>query len=305
MHTPWGSVVVADAHVHFFSHRFFGLLGQQMSAPHTAEAACAKAGWVCPPADPVMLAKQWAGELERHGVDHAVLIASLPDDADSVQRAVAAVPGRFSGYFLANPVGPGASESVRAAFEHGMRGLVLFPAMHRYSVMDDRAVALIEEAAAHPNPVVVVHCGVLSVGVRKRLGLPSRFDMRFSNPIDLHPLASQFPTVNFVVPHFGAGYFREALMLADLCENVFFDTSSSNRWTSFQVENPDLTTVFRRALEVVGARRLLFGTDSSYFPRGWQKAVFDEQVQALWQAGVQKQEAEAILGGNLRRLLGR
>ena len=109
------------------------------------------------------------------------------------------------------------------------------------------------------------------MGVRKKLGLPSQFDMRFSNPIDLHSVALQFPGVNFVLPHFGAGYFREALMLCDLCPNVSLDTSSTNSWMRY--EGLDLKTVFRRALEVAGATRLLFGSDSSFFPRGWHGLI--------------------------------
>ncbi len=111
-----------------------------------------------------------------------------------------------------------------------------------------------------PNPhrVAFVHCGVLSVGVRKKLGLPSPFDMRFSNPIDLHAVASRYPQVRFIVPHFGAGYFREALMLCDLCPNVYLDTSSSNSWTRYEEAHLDLRTVFRRALDVAGPQTPAF-----------------------------------------------
>ena len=53
-------------------------------------------------------------------------------------------------------------------------------------------------------------------------------------------------------------------MLADLCPNVYLDTSSTNSWMRY--EALDLKTVFRRALAVAGPERLLFGTDSSFFP---------------------------------------
>src|ERR1019366_2177911 len=187
----------------------------------------------------------------------------VPGDTASVNVAVARYPARFSAVSMMNPLLPGAAENVPA-------GVFLFPAMHRYSLHDDRARAVIAAAK-----LVYVHCGVLSVGVRKKLGLPSHFDMRFSNPIDLHPVALQFPKLNFIVPHFGAGYLREALMLCDMCPNVHLDTSSSNSWTRY--EGLDLKTVFRRALDVVGPKRLLFGTDSSFFPRGWQAPVFASQ----------------------------
>jgi len=106
--------------------------------------------------------------------------------------------------------------------------------------------------------------------------------------------------VRFLIPHFGAGYFREALMLADLCPNVYLDTSSSNSWMRY--EGLHLRTVFRRALDVVGPGRLLFGTDSSFFPRGWNWEVFANQVRVLGELELDPAQAQLILGDNLRRL---
>jgi predicted TIM-barrel fold metal-dependent hydrolase len=180
----------------------------------------------------------------------------------------------------------------------------LFPAMHRYSVHSEEARRVFEWAAANRR-AVFVHCGVLSVGVRKKLGLESRFDMRFSNPVDLHAIALEFSDVPVIVPHFGAGYFREALMVADLCPNVYLDTSSSNSWMRYQESHLDLRQVFRHALEVIGPQRLLFGSDSSFFPRGWHAQVFEHQATALYELGVSHGDARAIFGENLLRILAR
>jgi predicted TIM-barrel fold metal-dependent hydrolase len=125
--------------------------------------------------------------------------------------------------------------------------------------------------------------------------------MRFSNPLDLHAVAAAHPKLKFVVPHFGAGYFREALMLASLCPNVYLDTSSSNSWMRY--ESLDLRTVFRRALDVAGAGRLLFGTDSSFFPRGWNYDIFDVQTRTLLDLGIGEHDARRILGENLLGIL--
>jgi hypothetical protein len=86
--------------------------------------------------------------------------------------------------------------------------------MHRYSIADPRVEPILQAASTSTGTVVFVHCGVLTVGVRRKLGLASPFDMRYSNPIDLHPVALLHPNVQFVIPHFGAGYLREALMTA-------------------------------------------------------------------------------------------
>jgi predicted TIM-barrel fold metal-dependent hydrolase len=301
MHTPWGDLKIADAHVHFFSHRFFRSLAAQTGDPSTDIPAVL--GWEAPDADPAALATRWVAELDRNDVAHAALLASLPGDEDSVAAAVAAYPERFFGYFFCDPTAPGAVEQVRSAFAGGLKGVCLFPAMHCYSIGDPRATEVIAAAAEQPGSIVFVHCGLLSVGVRKKLQLPQPFDMRYSNPIDLHPVAVAHPTVSFVVPHFGAGYFREALMLADLCPNIYLDTSSSNSWVRYLAPEVTLRDIFRRALDVVGAGRLLFGTDSSFLPRGWHRPVFDAQSEILYSLGLRKDKAAAVLGENLLRLM--
>jgi len=293
MQTPWGECAVRDAHAHFFSRKFFESLSAQTGKP--AEEVASALGWELPSEDPAQLASKWASELDEHGVESACLIASIPGDEASVLAAAEACPGRIVPYAMVNPLTEGARVTP------GLRAVCLFPAMHRFAMHDDRVGAIVEQAASK-GCVVFVHCGVLTVGVRKRLGLPSPFDMRFSNPLDIHAIALRYPQVKFVVPHFGAGYFREALMLADLCPNVYLDTSSSNSWMRY--EGLDLRTVFRRALEVVGPRRLLFGTDSSFFPRGWNREIFDAQTAILGELGLSDADVRAILGGNAAELLG-
>jgi predicted TIM-barrel fold metal-dependent hydrolase len=292
MQTPWGECAVSDAHVHFFSHRFFEALALQSGS--TAEEVAAKLQWELPPADPTESARTWLSELDNHGVARAALIASIPGDEQSVVTAASAYPDRFYAFAMVNPL----VENMRVAA--GLNAICLFPAMHSYSVQDARVETLLEQAAAN-RCAVFVHCGVLSVGVRKRLGLPSPFDMRFSNPLDLHSVALRHPGVRFIVPHFGAGYFREALMVADLCPNVYLDTSSSNSWMRY--EGLDLPTVLRRALAITGPGRLLFGSDSSFFPRGWNYEIFETQTRALLALGIGDVDARQILGGNLQRVL--
>ena len=292
MQTPWGDCEVADAHVHFFSRRFLEALAKQCGKEPREVAA--SVGWDFP-GNAEELAQRWTAELDKNGVGRASLIASVPGDEQSVVAAVVAAPGRFFAYAMMNPL---VQETVNPA----LHAICLFPAMHNYSLHDQKVAALLDQAAAN-RQAVFVHCGVLTVGVRKKLGLASPFDMRYSNPMEVHGVALRYPQVRFLIPHFGAGYFREALMLADLCPNVSLDTSSSNSWMRY--EGLDLKTVFRRALDVAGPSRILFGTDSSFFPRGWNRAVYDAQEKALSEVGVSAADARAILGENLLRMFER
>lgn len=290
MQTPWGDFTVSDAHAHFFSRRFFNSLAAQSGK--TVQDVAVALAWDLPPEEPDELAARWAAELDGYGVSQAAMIASIPGDEASVFAARAAHP-RFLAYAMVNPL------AENAAVVPGLDAICLFPAMHRFSLHDPKVQPLLDQAADE-NCAVFVHCGALTVGFRRKLGLPSPFDMRFSNPLDLHAIAVRHPRVPFILPHFGAGYLREALMLADLCPNVYLDTSSSNSWMRF--EGLDLKTVFRRALDVVGAGRLLFGTDSSFFPRGWNYDIFETQTRALLDLGISSSDARLILGENLEQM---
>lgn len=288
---------IFDSHVHFFSSRYFELLG-------TGTAPLAALGIEAPPPDPLQLAQRWISELDSNQVERAALISSIPGDEASVEAAIDAFPGRFWGQFFVNPLVSDAPARLRAVLDRGrMRVPCLFPAMHAYPLNDVRVTAVLDALATYPKPVALVHCGVLSVGIRRRLGLASPFDMRFSNPLDLHPLALRYPQIRFILPHFGAGLFREALMLADLCPNIYFDTSSSNSWLRYQFPDTTLAAVFRKAVGVLGPQRLLFGTDSSFFPRGWNGAVYEQQAKAMQEAGLSDTDQSAILAGNLESLL--
>src|SRR5579871_1490942 len=196
-----------DSHCHFFSEPFFSALGG-----HTALATLQ---WEAPgPND--ALADRWVAELDRHRIARAAIIASMPGDAESVAVAVRRHPTRLVGFFMVDPTQANAAVSAAYAIDRNrLRGICLYPAMHRYALHDDRARKIVDVAAARPGTAVFVHCGVLSVGVRRKLGLPSPFDIRFSNPVDLHAIALAYPQVTFIVPHFGASFFREALMVAD------------------------------------------------------------------------------------------
>jgi predicted TIM-barrel fold metal-dependent hydrolase len=176
--------------------------------------------------------------------------------------------------------------------------------MHHYRIDDERVFTVVEHVAARTGTAVFVHCGALSVGVRKKLGLPSRFDMRLGDPLGVHVLAAAFPTLPLIIPHFGAGFFREALMAADLAPNIYFDTSSSNGWIKYHL-GLTLPEVMKTALGVVGPDRLLFGTDSSFFPRGWQRSILDVQTAALDEIEVSETNREKIFSGNFDKVFGR
>ena len=291
-----------DAHCHFFSTGFFRQLAAQRGRGQGPGELCTELGWD-DPGTPEELADRWVREMDAHGVGRAAVIASVPGDESSVASAVGRHRSRLVGYFMVNASTEDAAARTRAALrDHNLRTVCLFPAMHHVPLDDPRTLAVVQEAADQ-GAAVFVHCGALSIGVRKKLGLPSPFDLRLGDPLAVARLAARFTGTPFIVPHFGAGFFREALMAADASPNIHLDTSSSNGWMRYQ---PGLTLaeVFRATLAVAGPSRILFGTDSSFFPRGWQRPLFEQQSAALDQAGVSAADRDQILGGNFNRLFG-
>jgi uncharacterized protein len=290
-------LMIADAHCHFFSSGFFAALARESAG---ATNVTERLGWDQPGEDEV-LADRWVDELDRHAVSRAMLIASVAGDEASVATAVRRHPGRITGAFMLNPGDPDALARAERAFtEMGLSTVCLFPAMHHVPVDDPRTAAVFALAARFTR-AVFVHCGVLTVGVRRRLGLASRFDLRLGDPLAVAAIAVRHPELPVIIPHFGAGFFREALMAASAAPNIVFDTSSSNSWIRL---NPGLTLreVLARSLDVLGSARLLFGTDSSFFPRGWQKGIYDEQLALLTDLGVPAGDQALMTGGNFERI---
>jgi predicted TIM-barrel fold metal-dependent hydrolase len=293
--------MLCDSHCHFFSSQFFDTLARQRGRGDSGASLCAELQWD-EPGTPEALADRWVRELDAHGVARAALIASVPGDEASVAAAVARHPARTVGFFMVDPSADDAVARVTHGLNaQGLRGVCLFPAMHHVPLVDARTEHIVAAAAARPGTAVFVHCGLLSVGVRKKLGLPSRFDLRLGDPLGVARLALAFPGVPFIVPHVGAGLLRETLMAAEVCANIHVDTSSSNSWIR---HTPGLTLaeVLRTAVAVLGPSRILFGTDSSFFPRGWQRGIHETQRTAADEAGISAADQDMIFGGNFDRL---
>ncbi|MBI3325255.1 MAG: amidohydrolase family protein [Nitrospinae bacterium] len=308
METSWGNLHVIDAHTHFFSHQFFQtfarLAKDSLPADEPLKAMGQRLGVEIPPAETTILAQRWVDEMDKYGIDRLVMFTSVPGDHPSVAGAAKAFPTRILGYIMLDPTQPHAAELLRQAVQsQGLKGVTLFPAMHHFHTHEERIYPLYRAAADLRVPVFI-HFGVLKVSIRDKLGLPNIFDLRYANPIDLHKVAIDFPTVNFIIPHFGCGYFREALMLGAQAPNVYVDTSSSNGWLTYMPGDLDLKTVFEKTLQVFGPRRVLFGTDSNVFPRGWRQDIFQQQVGMLKDLHIARTDAELLLGGNVARLLG-
>lgn len=298
---------LADFHAHLFSRTLFEALAKAspLRGPETEriERVTRALGIVLPSADDEEHLARWLDEMERHGVAHMVSFASAPEEHAAIERLAPRTQGRVSFFAFADPRQSGAAaELARLLEQRRVRGALFFPALHHYRLQGPEAAAMFEVLDAHGAPAVV-HCGLLRMPLRERFGLPRQVDLAFANPLDLMGPAERFAHVAFVIPHFGAGLLRETLMAGAQCENILVDTSSSQSWLATDPARLSLADVFERALNVFGPSRILFGTDSSVFPRGWRRDILLAQREALGACGVREEDRARILGMNAAQIL--
>ena len=214
--------------------------------------------------------------------------------------AVAKHPTRFVGFFMVNAAAPDAipRTHARALTTQRLRGLCLFPAMHhdaaRRRSRDRRSIEAAAGPATRRSSSTAARCRSASGA---KLGLPSPFDLRLGDPLGVARLALAFPAVPFIIPHFGAGLLREALMAADTCPNIYLDTSSSNGWIRYHAGPDARTTSSAPRWPSSGRRDYSSAPTRRSFPRGWQRGVYEEQHAALDHAGVAAADQDAIFGG--------
>jgi predicted TIM-barrel fold metal-dependent hydrolase len=300
-------MAIVDFHLHLFSRPYFEALAAQSPLEGDVEAKLARAAGAArieiPPRALEAHVARWIAELDAGGVERAAAFASAPEEIPAVAEAARIAGGRLVPFALVDPRKPGVPERVaRLMDEQGFRGVLLFPALHHYHVGSAEAAPLfsvLDERAG----IAYVHCGILIVRLRDLLGLPRAQDLAYANPLGVIPAANAAPRARFVIPHFGAGLFREALIAGAQCPNVLVDSSSSNSWMATQAAPLRLRDVFERTLAALGSERILFGTDSNTFPAGWRKDRYLEQLAACQSLGLSPRDLDAIFAANARRLL--
>ena len=240
-------------------------------------------------------AERWVADMDSKGADVVNFVTGGGND--NLSKVIETHPDRFTGFAHHALFEEGAGEEVeRAVKELGLKGYKVI-ASSQTRPIDDEAGYPVWEACERLGVPVVIHFGVLGGG-----GGPPH-DLRNMNPLSLWEPAKMFPRLNFVVPHFGSGYIRELLQLCWSCPNVLIDTSGSNQWMRWLPYELDLEKLFKKATETVGPDRLVFATDSSYFPRGFSEIYLVKQLEACRAIGLDEESIEKIFYGNAARLL--
>lgn len=289
---------VIDAHVHLFT---VGLLQEWLdrmplgSMPRFRAALeqrrfGRRGEQVLPDMTPEETARWYRDRLREAGVSKALVVSVAPDN-EWTRRFLWAANGHVHGLCNLDPRDPGAPALLEREVAAGFRGVKLLPVNRCYRLSDPACRPLFE-TAARLGVSMVIHYGV---------SVDSGADLRYADPVDLSPVARDFPEITFVIAHFGAGWLDAVLRLAYQCANVCVDSSGTNNWLDHHVPRMTLEDVFERCLTALGPERILFGTDSNTTGpyRTWIRYM---QQRLLEEMGLSGTDLDLIMRGNAARI---
>jgi len=241
-------------------------------------------------------AQKWVDELDKYGIERMGVMVG-PEAYEEFKETMKRFPDRFIGYANIYPAEPDAADKVKQAKRDGFKGIKLYPSSWKDLKVYDEPCYPVYDACKNNDMLVFLHFGITIGG---------QADLRNGNPIDIQVPSRDYPELNFVIAHFGAGWFREVLLMQYQTDNVYMDSSGSNSWMKYLPYDLDLKMIFRKAIQAGGSHKILFGTDSTFFPRGWRFNVLEAQVNAcreLVSEGVIKEEdISNIFHENIKRL---
>jgi predicted TIM-barrel fold metal-dependent hydrolase len=303
----YDSLDVIDIHAHFPVENTMGLERSDPSHPLLAKYASERGErmrneWDTAPAEPMARTdeeveaalERWAREVERYGLRRVNFVSAAGNDR--LAGIVKKQPDKFVG-FAHHPLKPGADlELRRAVDELGLKGYKLLGPMTDYPFEAPELRGVWEFCAERGLPVLI-HFGFLGRGG----GVVQHPRM---SPLSLFEVARDFPEIPFLIPHFGAGYWQDLLALCWSLPNIHVDTSGSNQWMRWMPYRLTLEDLFAKAYETIGAERIVFGSDSSYFPRGFSQRYLQDQLRVCYTLNFPEGDIRKIFGGNAAALLG-
>lgn len=233
----------------------------------------------------------WLEAMDKNQVEKTVFMATAhlnKDFTDFINSSK-----RFIGFARVNPILKDSLKNLKKEYENGMRGVKLYATNDGFDVSCD--CNPIYEYCEKMRLPIVIHFGMTIGG---------KSDLFHGNPIMLSRVLREFPKINFTIAHFGAGYFRELLMLKYKQDNLFVDTSGTNNWIDFQ-DNPfTLKDVFKKTIKVFSPQNIIFGTDTRIFPDGYRENILTQQKTILRELNVKREDAEDIMYNNAKRVFG-
>lgn len=285
-----------DSHVHLFTYGLMMEIAERPETPPRFKEALKSRKWgrrgeqTLPDLTPEQCAAWYVERLSAADVAKALIVSVMPD-SQYTRDFLLAANGHVHALCNVDPRDPGAPELLEREMAAGFRGVKLYPVNRGYNLSDPSFRPLFEKAN-ELQANFIVHYGVT---------VDPTGDLRNADPIDLSPVARDFPDVTFVIAHFGAGWLDSVLRLAYQCKNVCVDTSGTNNWMDYYVPKLALADVFERCLTSMGPERILFGTDSGTTApyRHWIRYMQERTIEEI---GLSAGDIDLIMRGNASRI---
>jgi predicted TIM-barrel fold metal-dependent hydrolase len=289
---------VIDAHVHLFS---VGLLAEfveknpdysQRFKKALEERRFGRRNQVLPDLTAHEMAEWYAERIQAAGISKALVVSVVPD-SQYMRDFIRAAKGHLHALCNVDPRLPESPDLLSAEIEAGFKGVKLLPANRGFRLSDPECRPMLERAAELALPMIV-HYGV---------SVDSNADLRMADPLDLSPVARDFPEITFVIAHFGAGYLDNVLKLAYQYPNICVDSSGTNNWMDFMPYKTTLAQVFLQTVTALGPERVLFGTDSNS-TGSYREWIAYQQRRTLEEIGLAAADRDMILRANASRIFG-
>ncbi len=246
------------------------------------------------PGDEVIL-QRWIDETTKHNLSKVVFLTGGGNDR--LANIIKGHKDKFIGFAHHDPCLDGAAEELQRAIEElGLSGFKAFGPLMTTSFDDPKLKPLWRYLADHRLPTLI-HFGVQG-------GPGGIVDHPCINPLSLSRIVQEYVDIPFILPHFGAGYWQELLHLAWSSPNVHVDTSGSNDWVRWMPYSLTLKDLFAKAFDTIGTKRVVFGSDALWFPRGFPSVYLTEQLTICDELGLTQEEKDLVFHNNAARVLG-
>ena len=286
-----------DAHVHLYA-------AEVAADPAAWGRAHGEPGWVqCIAPEGRRSIQGWSdpdtliADMDCAGVDAAVMLGWYWERQENCDLQngwyldwIRRHPGRLAGFAAVQPAGGRRSlEALERALDSGLCGVgEILPQAQGFGLEDPWWRRVVEMAIVRRVPITL-HATDPSSGPAAGPRTPLDGYVR---------LAREYPEATIILAHWGGGLaFRGAPGGEPLPQNLYFDTAASPLLHD--------SGVFRRAADLVGAARIIYGSDYPLLlhPRESRKPGFGRFLAEIAAAGLDPGERSQILGANIRRLL--
>lgn len=292
---------IIDAHIHLYPPEVY-------TDPRKWGAAHNEPWWthcVAPLDKPTIQGWATVRELLRHmdaaGVDRVVLLGWYWEHQATCDLQnrwfvdwVRAHPDRISGFATAQPTaGQAALDGLERALDAGLCGIGELKAPAQgFSFTDENWAAVADLARRRELPI--------NLHVTDPVSIPGDASALPTPLADFVELVTRFPENCFILAHWGGGlpFYELNPRIRRLFRNVFYDTAASPLLYD--------CSVYRRLVDIVGAGRVLFGSDYPLLthPRETSEPEFARSLRDAAAGGLTPDESAALLGGNMARILG-